>query len=253
MRIITISPFLLIILFIVSGCLEYYDPIFLGHPVTGTFIDSRDGKEYTWTKIGQQTWMAENLAYLPAVTPVSVGSDKDNCYYVYDYDGSDLNEAKSNKNFFSFGVYYNASAAATACPVGWHLPNQADWETLAEKVLGYQLLFEFNKWNQSGRFLKAEGNLTDGTGLWNNYSFSATPDTFRFSALPAGYRDKSGVSMEWGERAYWWEEKIQTEKYPRYWYLDNGDVLNRNKLQLFTSNNILANGYSIRCLKINGN
>ncbi len=89
--------------------------------------------------------MAENLAYLPAVSPPSLGSSNGTVagggladlltkyYYVYGYEGSDVNAAKANANYTAYGVLYNFPAAEDyyysstppngrgICPSGWHL------------------------------------------------------------------------------------------------------------------------------------
>jgi hypothetical protein len=43
--------------------------------------------------------MAENIAFLPSVNPASVGSKSSPHCYVYGYNGTDVNTAKSSTNF----------------------------------------------------------------------------------------------------------------------------------------------------------
>lgn len=87
------------------------------------FEDYRDGKMYKSVLIGEQCWMAENLAYLPEVSPSSELSDTDPHYYVYGYEGTDVNTAKSRTRFHQFGALYNWPASISACPEGWKLPD----------------------------------------------------------------------------------------------------------------------------------
>lgn len=132
----------------------------------GIFTDARDGHVYKYKKIGEQTWMAENLAYFPKVNPNSDTSSVDKRYYVYEYEGSDVIAAKNTENYQKFGVLYNWPAAMNggiasnavpsgiqgACPSGWHLPSDNEWLIL-EKTLGMseaELAIETGAYRSSG-------------------------------------------------------------------------------------------------------
>jgi uncharacterized protein (TIGR02145 family) len=91
----------------------------------GSFADTRDGHIYKTITIGTQTWMAENLAYLPYTTPMgTIWMDDTPCYYIDDN---------------SHGVFYNWYAAINACPIGWHLPSSAEWKNLSNYLGGDEI------------------------------------------------------------------------------------------------------------------
>lgn len=131
-------------------------------PEFGSMTDARDGRSYNTVKIGHQTWMAENLAYLPSVSPTSSKSASEPYYYVAEYLGSDLTEARIHPNYLFYGTLYNWSAAMAAdtgstdnpvevkgvCPEGWHLPSDEEF-TILTNYLGpdaFKMMKSINGW-----------------------------------------------------------------------------------------------------------
>src|SRR5690554_3132321 len=138
-----------------------------------TFTDPRDGKVYQTVTIGNQEWMAENLAYEP-----SSGN-----YWAYD---------NNNSNVETYGYLYDWETACDVCPDGWHLPTDAEWTELTD-YLG----------ENAGGKLKATGTIEAGTGLWYDPNTGATNET-GFTALPGGGRGYGGTFDFVGGHGYWW-------------------------------------------------
>ena len=70
-----------------------------------------DEKSYKTVKIGDQVWMAENLAYIPSVSAAPSGSLTEKHYYVYNYNDIDVAVAKATEIYTTYGVLYNWQAA----------------------------------------------------------------------------------------------------------------------------------------------
>ncbi|NVO20192.1 MAG: hypothetical protein HXX13_10850 [Bacteroidetes bacterium] len=159
----------------------------------GTFTDPRDGRVYKTLTLGNQTWIAENLKYLPAVVGPATGSQTEPCYYVFGYDGTSIDEAKAIANFTTYGVLYNWAAAMSACPAGWHLPDDAEWSQLIVHLGGESV---------------AGGKLKEtGTTHWNDPNTGATNET-GYTALPGGRRNDDGTFLYSGYNGYWWSSTV---------------------------------------------
>jgi uncharacterized protein (TIGR02145 family) len=203
----------------------------------------RDNKNYKAVKIGTQWWMAENLAYLPKVSPPTLGSDTAKYYYVYDYSGTDVSVAKASSNYNTYGVLYNWPAAKASCPTGWHLPSDDEWKQL-ELTLGMsQQQADTTGWRGTD-----QGKEIKATSLWNNNSYGSSgngKNNSGFSAFPAGYRYNNGLFMHLGNDCCWWSSTEFSNSDVWFHYVINwSSKINRNHNYEFREF-----GWSVRCVK----
>ncbi len=223
-----------------------------------TLVDQRDGQKYFTVQIGNQCWMAENLAYLPSVSPSSAGSNTTPYYYVYDYQGTDVSTAKATVNYQTYGVLYNWAAAMDGepsnnnvpsgvqgvCPTGWHIPGDEEWK-IPEGEVDSQYGYPDAEWDGMGwRGTDAGSNLKEtGINHWNSPNTGST-NSSGFTALPGGLRNYNyGSYSMMGISAYYWTSLENNNS--NAWYRN----LNYNYTSASRMYNYKENGKSVRCLK----
>ena len=154
-----------------------------GQTQTEILTDTRDGRKYSTVKIGNQVWMAENLAYEP------YGGKS----FAYDYKDDLVGK---------LGRLYTWDTAISVCPDGWHLPE--GWE--------YSELYSI-----FGTMKKAGGALKNGgTKEWNTPNTGAS-NTSGFNVLPGGaYSGKLYLTFNSiGKQAYFWTSTEVDDKSAR--------------------------------------
>ena len=179
----------------------------------GSFVDDRDGTRYKTVRIGNQIWLAENLKY--------------KCSDSYSY--------KDNKsNDENYGRLYTYYALTKACPKGWHVPSDAEWEELAYYAK------EHKDSNGTGTSLKANHSCWEcdnNTPLGTNQ--------FGFSAWAAGYKDSLTFYFDQGYGAYFWSTTEDSND------SDRASVwsLKYDKEALFSNSESKFWATSVRCIK----
>lgn len=204
--------------------------------LSGSFTDSRDGHVYKWMKIGPQIWMIENLAYLPEVSPSKEGSALQPYFYIYGYQGENMNEAKATGNYKKYGVLYNWIAAQKACPAGWHLPTDAEWEKL-EMTLG----MSSGQANKAGARGQGYGSLLKSGMGWPKSEAGTNPSGFE--AFPGGGRYGDGNFGNIGSNGYWWTATEGDSSFA--WGLG----LSSGNSEISKGVTYKEGGFSVRCVK----
>lgn len=207
-----------------------------------SIVDSRDGKVYKTVKIGDQTWMAENLNYDPGQGGSGdakydwswcFNNEPKNCdvagrlyTWAAAIDSVKLaNDAENPRDCGDGKACYLSSTVQGICDKGWHLPTRMEWKALFTAV-GDQ--------STAGVVLKSQvGWYDDGNGT----------DAFGFSALPAGYSIDKDHFYNAGLNADFWSSTEYASKYAydmyMKYYFEDALVTDFNK----------SYGYSVRCVK----
>ncbi len=218
--------------------------ILTGYPqTTDTIIDNRDGKIYKTIKIGEQWWMAENLAATKLKNDEALALITENSEWIeltapaYSWYNNDEETYKG-----TYGALYNWYAVNTGClcPVGWHIPSDGEWKQL-ETALG----LSHSETEEKGIRGNHEGGQLKQVGIdyWNSPNTGATNKS-GFTAIPVGHRNwKSGDFIDIGLFGTWWSSTEDDSSYAWRRTLYFGD----DKIRRFTSHK--RDGFSVRCIK----
>ncbi|MBT5428266.1 MAG: hypothetical protein HOK84_18825 [Bacteroidetes bacterium] len=190
-----------------------------------------DGNEYKTVKIGNQTWMAENLkvTHFRNGDPISPRySDNEwkkldtAAYAVYD------NEPVNAETYGHIYNWYAVRDVRSICPEGFHVPTDEEWSELTD-FLG----------------VNAGSQLAGHAELWSSCELTYNPGfgSSRFDVLPGGYRyNYNGTCYYMGRIGYFWS----------YTPYNSGNAwclkLDRNDSGVTRYSLHKRFGFSVRCL-----
>ena len=169
----------------------------------GVVIDERDGQAYSTVLVGEQVWIKDNMNY------------KMQGSYCYNDDTTKCNQ---------YGRLYTWEAARNACPSGFHLPSNDEYDTLFKKLGG---AIDFGK-----NYKSSTGWVYDGNG--RGYT--------EFTVYPAGFKTPDGRYDQEGWSAFYWSS---TEA-------DDGNAYDvlfyQNYINVPWYEDEKNYGYSVRCV-----
>jgi uncharacterized protein (TIGR02145 family) len=181
---------------------------------------------YEVVSIGSQCWTKQNLRTAPAGVPIVTDNAAWSqlttpavCYY-------ENNQSMGD----TYGLLFNGFAVlqGNLCPQGWHLPTDADWQTLIDFQGGDAF---------AGRSLKADSDLW----LMSDHETNSSG----FSALPGGRRQADGSFIYEGSQAHFWTSTETMPDSDRMWY--RGMFANtQHTLRIDWDK---AYGFSCRCVR----
>jgi len=195
-------------------------------------IYDTDNNIYNKIKIGYQVWMKEDLRVThyrngDLIGTIDLSDDIRNesvPKYQWAYQDNDSNISKLSRLY----TWYALTDNRGVCPLGWHLPTNAEWDLLTS-YLGGDLV--------AGGRMKESGSIH-----WGEYNTESNNES-GFTALPEAFRRYDG---------YFWTSASSVE----YWSATENDSedawirqLESHVPYLESRSDTKKSGYSCRCIK----
>jgi uncharacterized protein (TIGR02145 family) len=171
---------------------------------------------YSVVQIGSQCWMAENMrakkaaGYTPS--PQTTYYNKD-LYYYYSPNQNGNNVASCGYLYnFKAAVGYSSPNTGTnkgICPDGWHVPTNAEWQTMEGNYYTTPATTSGCSGDHAGKLAKESFWSQSNTDNTPGNPGNATLNSSGFGAVPAGrYIGQSPYYDSFGEGAYFWTATV---------------------------------------------
>ena len=225
-------------------------------PCNGTpTVTDIDGNVYNTVQIGSQCWMKENLRTTKYADNTFI--PKDGSYsltepYRYAPDNDSLNVPTYGYLYNWPAVMHGTASSSTnpsgvqgICPMGWHVPSNAEWTQLTDYVSS---ISEYVCGSDNSYIAKA---LAAATGWYtNDYTAEiecavandqSSNNSTGFSAMPAGIYN--GDYIEFGNSTFFWSSTMSdiNSAYCRHLAFTTSRLLYDDQYK--------GRGFSVRCVR----
>lgn len=206
-------------------------------PPEGNTVQDADGNSYPIVRIGGRYWMGANLRTTKYNDGTPIPEIAGAREWLEAEEGARCSYDNDPDNYLVYGALYNRKAVNTRklCPPGWHVPDGAEWDRLADALGG--TMDDYQAWHGVGAALKAAAGWADGENGTDESGFGALPGGYRYADTE--YQGYSSF-QNGGVYSCWWS-MTELSSYMSYARSVQGDVLYR-----YVRSN--ESGCSVRCI-----
>lgn len=213
-------------------------------------VEDIDGNVYKTIKLGTQEWMAENLKVTKYNDGVGFENKVNNGVWSNANYGAWCNYNNDKDNNAIYGLLYNWYAVNTGklCPMGWHVPTDAEWTTLENYLISNGYNYDgTTSGNEIAKSLAAKTNW--GASAYNAPGLPCDEiydnNKSGFSGLPGGERQQDDGSFDGIINiGCWWSSTEHSTSSSYSWYRS----LIRDDTCLLRSPGNKGDGFSVRCV-----